>query len=193
MPAWYAVHTKPRKEPLVADALKRQGFETLFLHYGAVVKHARKTRRVIRAYFPRYVFAGVYSGQALYDINSTMGVSAVVYLGDEPLEIPLPVIEELRARGNAKGRVEFLPKERAEHRKRWPKGQSVSIVDGPFAGLLAVVALDKGHEVKVWLNLFGGKVEALLDPTGLKSDSPVRRLMDPAIVRLQRHRGKYNG
>jgi transcriptional antiterminator RfaH len=192
-PTWYAVHTKPRKEPLVNEALKRQDFETLFLHYGAVVKHARKTRRIIRAYFPRYVFVGVRLGQALYDVNSTMGVSTVVYLGDKPLEIPLPVIEELCARGNAKGRVEFMPKVQVAERARWAKGQSVSVVDGPLAGLLATVALDKGHEVRVWLEMFGGKVEALFAPEGLKSGSPVRGSMDPAIVRLQRYRGKYNG
>lgn len=176
-PIWYAVHTNARKEPLVNQYLQRQSFDTLFLHYGVVVKHARRTRRVIRSYFTRYVFVGVYEGQALYDINRTPGVSTVVYLGDKPLEIPVPVIEELRARGDSAGRVQFLPKERAEHRKRWQKGQSVCVVDGPLAGLFAVVALDRGHEVSVWLDMFGGKVEALFSPEGLESGSPERRFI----------------
>ena len=171
-PAWYAVHTKPRKEPLVADALKHQQFDTLFLHYSTVVKHARKTRRVIRSLFARYVFVGVYPGQALYDINSTMGVSTVVYLGDKPLEIPLPVIEELRARGNAKGWLKLPAELIAGYRRRFRQGEQVAIVDGPLAGLLAVVALDSGPAVKVWLEMFGGKVEALIDPKGLESVSP---------------------
>lgn len=155
--------------------LQRQDFDTLFLHYSTVVKHARRTRRVICSYFTRYVFVGVYEGQALYDVNRTPGVSTVLYLDDKPLEIPTPVIEELRARGDASGLVRFLPKERAEHRKRWQKGQNVCVVDGPLAGLFAVVELDKGHEVSVWLSMFGGKVEALFPPEGLKSGSPERR------------------
>ena len=177
LPAWFAVHTHARKEPLVAQYLQRQGFDTLFLHYSTVVKHARRTRRVIRSYFTRYVFVGLHEGQGMYDVNRGPGVSTVVYLADKPLEIPAPVIEELRARGDARGLVRFLPKERAEHRKRWQKGQSVCVVDGPLAGLFAVVALDKGHEVKVWLEMFGGKVEALFPPEGLKSGSPERRLI----------------
>ena len=157
---------------MVNDALKRQGFDTLFLHYGKVIKHARKTRRVIRSLFARYVFVGVVPGQPLYDINSTIGVSTIVYRGDKPLEIPLPVIEELRARGDAKGRCKLPPELIAGYRKRFREGEQVSITDGPLAGLFAVVALDKGHEVRVWLEMFGGKVEALMDPKGLESGSP---------------------
>ena len=71
-PTWFAVHTKPLKEPLVNDALRRQGFETLFLHYFKVIKHARVTRRVKRSLFPRYVFVGIVPGQAMWDINTTL-------------------------------------------------------------------------------------------------------------------------
>jgi transcriptional antiterminator RfaH len=177
-PTWYAVHTKPLKEPMVNDALKRQGFDTLFLHYGKVIKHARKTRRVIRSLFARYVFVGAVPGQALYDINSTIGVSTIVYLGDKPLKIPLPVIEELRARGNAKGRCKLPPELIEGYRRQFRLGEQVSVIDGPLAGLLAVISLDKGHEVRVWLDLFGGKVSALFAPEGLKSVSPVGGLVE---------------
>ncbi len=182
---YYAVHTHARKEPMVDQLLRRQDFDTLFLHYSAVVKHARKTRRVIRSYFVRYIFVGVLPGQAMYDINRTPGVSTVVYLADKPLEIPAPVIEELRARGDDNGLVRFLPKESVEQRQRWRPGQSVCVTDGPLAGLFAVVSLDKGHEVRVWLEMFGGKVEALFAPTGLKSGSPERRFIQ--VSARQRH------
>ena len=171
-PTWYAVHTNARKEPLVDRLLKRQGFDTLFLHFTAVVKHAKKTHQVIRPYFNRYIFAGVNSGQALWDINHTIGVSTIVYRGDEPLKIPAPVIEELRARGNTKGLVKLAPEQIAGYRKRFRQGEQVRISDGPLAGLLAVVALDKGHEVRVWLEMFKGRVEAALQPEAL---SPARR------------------
>ena len=171
---WYAVHTNARKEALVDRLLKRQGFDTLFLHSTKVTKHAKQSRRIIRPYFNRYVFAGACPGQPLYDINRTIGVSTIVYRGDKPLEVPAPVIEELRARGDAKGRVKYVPREHAEYRRRWIEGEQVCITDGPLAGLLAVVVLDKGHEVQVWLDGFGRTVDAFLDPLGLRGAPPER-------------------
>ena len=171
-PAWYAVHTNARKEPLVDRLLKHQGFDTLFLHFTNIVKHAGRSSQVIRPYFNRYLFAGVMNGQSLWDINHTMGVSTIVYLGDKPLEIPTPVIEELRARGNRKGLVKLAPEQVAGYRKRFRQGEQVRISDGPLAGLFAVVELDKGHEVRVWVSMFKGRVEAALQPEAL---SPAQR------------------
>ncbi len=162
--------------------LAHKGYDVLFLHYFGLVRHARRVRRKVMPYFARYVFAGVDDALTIHGINRVMGVSSVVCLGDDPLEIPLPVIEELRARGDEKGKVHFLPKDRPGQRaERWRAGQTVCVIDGPLAGLLAVVALDirtpsQGNEVRVWLDGFGGKVDALLDPVGLKIVSPERGL-----------------
>lgn len=173
--AWYAVHTNARKETFVDRLLRYQGFETLFLYVTDIVKHAGRSSQVIRPYFNRYVFAGVSNGQSLWDINHTIGVSTIVYLGDKPLEIPTAVIEELRARGTKTKNgvlVKLAPEQVAGHRKRFRQGQQVLIADGPLAGLFAVVALDKGHEVQVWLKMFKRRVELALQPETLK---PTRR------------------
>ena len=165
--SWYAVHTKPQKEGLVATFLKWQGFEVLYLHYPAVVKHARRTKTVLRAYFPRYVFAAVGDDQSVFDINNTIGVSTVVYCGDNPLEIPLPVIEELRLRADKHGRLNLSPKETGEQRKRFRRGQKVRITEGILEGLKAIIEVDSGHQVKVWLSLFKGEVPVVLQPEAL--------------------------
>ncbi len=60
-PAWYAVHTNARKEPLVDRLLKHQGFDTLFLHFTNIVKHAGRSSQVIRPYFNRYLFTYGYT------------------------------------------------------------------------------------------------------------------------------------
>lgn len=174
---WYAVLTKARKEGLVHRLLHRQGFETLYLHYVGTVKHARKTWKVLRPYFPRYIFAGIVNELTVHQINRTVGVSTVVYLADEPLEIPGPVIEELRGRGDKRGLVRLELEEGTEHRRRYHRGEQVRISGGPLEGLLAIVALDRGHEVSVWLRMFGGRVQALFAPEGLKSVSPERGLI----------------
>ena len=169
---WYAVLTKPQKEGLVSNLLAHQGFETLYLHYWTKVKHARRTRLVQRAYFPRYIFAAVDIGLTVYDINHTIGVSTVIYLGDNPLEIPTSVIEELQARGDSKGMVQFTPREVTEHRKRYRRGEMVRIDEGPLVGFIACVELDRGHQVKVWVSMFKSEVEASFEPEAL---SPARR------------------
>ena len=170
--AWYAVHTKPQKEGLVHKLLGFQGFETLYLHYPYVIKHARRTRMVMRAYFPRYVFVAVAEGQAIYDVNNTLGVSTVVYLDDEPLEIPGPVIAELRERADHKGMLKLSPKETTEVRKRYRRGQRVRITEGVLEGLEATIRLDAGHEVKVWMELFKRRVRLSFPPGAV---SPTRR------------------
>lgn len=166
---WYAVYTKARAEWLVHKGLREQGYETLYLHRRATVSHARRKIGVLRPYFPRYVFVAVGPRQSVYAVNTTIGVSTVVYAGLDPLEIPAEVIAELRARGDENGLVE----ERGpEARKRLKRGQQVRIAGGPFEGLLALVALDSGNAIRVWLDGFGGKVEAILDPSGLEPVSP---------------------
>ena len=167
MPTWFAVHTKPQKEGMVHNLLGWQGFETLYLHYPATVKHARRTRRVMRAYFPRYVFVAVGEGQEVATVNKTIGVSTVVYLGDEPLEIPGPVIDELKLRADSTGLLKVSPEETAEVRKRFRRGQRVRITEGVLEGLKATIGVDSGHEVKVWLEMFKGEVQVSLQPEAL--------------------------
>ena len=149
---WYAVFTKPQKEGLVHTLLTLQGFETLYLHYPWTIRHARKERHVLRSYFPRYIFVSVGHGQAVGDINNTIGVSTVVYQGDDPLEIPLPVIEELRLRADESGLLKVTPEETTEQRKRYRRGQKVRITEGVLEGLQAVIGLDAGHEVVIGID-----------------------------------------
>lgn len=174
-PRYYAVYTKPQKEGLVARLLKVQGFHTLYLHYSVVQRHAKQTRLVERAYFARYVFCGVANGSpTIHEVARIMGVSSLVQLTDKPLEIPLNVIEELRARGDKEGRVRHVPQEPRERRWRYKPGETVSIIQGPLIGLLAVVGVDRGAAVQVWLDGFGSAVEVLLNPSGIKSAPPAR-------------------
>ncbi len=172
MTIWYAVHTKPQRERQVTTLLHKLGLATLFLHFNDVTRHARRERRVTRAYYPRYVFAGASDPFWVPEINRTIGVSTVVYRGDKPLEVPAEVIEESRQRGDNNGLVAMTQEDAKKHRLRFRKGEQVQIMDGPLAGLFAIVALDSGPTVRVWLQMFGGKVEALFDPEGLKSGSP---------------------
>lgn len=173
---WYAVHTNSRSEWLAAKRLKEQGYEVLYLHYQDVVKHARRKIAVLKPYFPRYLFTHVDPCQSIYTINKTEGVSTVVYAADEPLQIPFSVIEELRERADKNGLVTLQPQEK-EERRRFNKGEKVRIEEGPFIGFVAAVSLDTGSKVRVFLDMFKGRVESEFFPAQV---SPVRRRMEKA-------------
>ncbi len=160
---WFAVYTNPQKEGLVAFLLGMQRFETLWLHY-MYRPHRRGGALVCRSYFPRYLFVGLEDGQALGTVNDTAGVSTVIYQGDEPLEIPQPVIDELRLRADDAGLLHLTPEETNEQRRRFRRGQRVRITEGILQGMEAVVGLDTGGEIKVMIEMFRGKVPASLDP-----------------------------
>ena len=160
---WFAVHTNTRAETTVDRQLRQTGFQTLYLHYHDIVNHARRQASIIKPYFPRYLFAQVIAPQSVGQIGRTQGVTAVVCAGDEPLQVPPSVIDELRARADHNGLVQMSGKER-EARRRWLEGQQVRIREGVFAGLLATVELDTGDQIRLWLDMFRGRVRADLRP-----------------------------
>ncbi len=111
-----------------------------------------------------------------------MGVAAVVRCKDRALEIPPSVIEELRARGNADGLVTWTGGVENE-RRRFNRGEQVNIIEGPLAGFLAIVMLDAGHQVRLWVDqMFQGEVEAVVAPDAI---APVQRSYGVATRNLR--------
>lgn len=160
---WYVVQSKPRLELLATQRLNAEGFPVFWPHYLGTISHAG-TRRigVMRPVYPRYLFVAVDDRHALYTVEKTAGVSAVVYLGAEALTIPARVIADQMARTDDSGR---LKREVAEslglvpptnHTHRFKVDDNVKIVSGPFAGLLAVVErLDSNDSLRVCVEAFG--------------------------------------
>jgi transcriptional antiterminator RfaH len=145
--------------------LKELGYESLYLHFLGLVRHARRQIAVLKPYFPRYLFIGIEPGQSLGPVTRTIGVASIVHSGDEPLEIPEAVIAELRSRGNAAG---LIGPEKVRKRAVLARGSQVRILQGPLEGFLATVALDDGAQIKVWLSLFGRHTTARLLSQGVE-------------------------
>lgn len=161
---WHAVHTNARAEWLAKSRLEEQAYAVFYPHFLGTVRHARKVIGVIKPYFPRYLFVGVRPDQSLYAVNKTMGVSTVVYIGDVPLEVPGPVMAELRSRGDEDGRVAM---EEGRRKARPAVGSRVSLA-GPLEGFVAQVAeIDGGDHVRVWVQMFGRLVEARVSDADL--------------------------
>lgn len=167
---WYVAMTLARAEAMAEHHLRQAGYQTLYLHYAATVRHARREKRVLRPYLPRYVLFGTDGEQGLYAAARAVGVSSIVGTGAGPLEVPDRVVVELRSRGDESGLVDAQVID--DGRRRFAVGSQVRIAGGPLQGFLAEVAIDGGKEVRVWIQMFGGRVEAEFGPTALEPVSP---------------------
>jgi tetratricopeptide (TPR) repeat protein len=100
--------------------------------------------------------------------------SAIVGTAAGPLEIPGRVVDELRSRGDERGRVQTG----TAHRQLLEPGTSVRMRSGALAGLLGVVRLDEGPVVRVWVqSLFRGGAGVIVAPSELEVQSPSGRLV----------------
>src|SRR4051812_20079947 len=96
-PEWKLVYTKAHCETWSEANLRNQGFSVLLPRVRA--------RAGFAPLFPRYLFVGHEHGRDVRPLRNTRGVLYVVSLGDVPVRVPAQVIEEVRARMDAKGVV----------------------------------------------------------------------------------------
>lgn len=150
-PSWYVVYTKPREEIRAEVNLDNQGYE---VYLPRVLRHRRRRGNVIdvvEPLFPRYMFVRLTIGcDNLMSLRSTRGVSSLVSFGNTPASVPDKFVLVLR-RSEDPGKGYFECEDKA-----FDKGTTVSVVDGPFAGIQAKVHSDMGGEdVTLLVSLFG--------------------------------------
>ncbi len=155
---WYVVHTQPNRETRALINLQRQGFTAYLPKFQRVRRHARKTETVSRPLFPRYLFVQLdLTREAWRSIHSTFGVSQLLSKGEEPVPVPIGVVEEIHAREGSDGFVTLgLP-------PGVGPGSQIRLIDGIFAeskGVLDRVA--DQYRVSVLLQLLGREVRVFV-------------------------------
>ena len=155
---WSVVQTQVNAEAKAVANLGRQGFSTYFPRYLKRRSHARKVETVPRPLFPRYVVVGIdVASQRWRAIQSTLGVSHLVCVGDRPAAVEPRVIDALKAREDEAGFITLA------RRPAFSPGDTVRIVEGAFVDSLALVEdVSDHHRVAVLLNLLGRKVRVLV-------------------------------
>ena len=166
---WYAAFTLARAEAIAEHHLREVGYATLYLHYAATIRHARRSGAVLRPYFPRYVFVEAGANQGLYGAAKACGVSEMVGFGGSAIEIPARVMAELHRRADHTGR---LPEDDPQVAHLHRAGSTVRIVAGAFEGFLATVRVDSGREVRLWIEIFGRLTEAKIPSGDVETASP---------------------
>ena len=157
---WHVVQTHVNGETRAALNLLRQGYEIYLPRYLKRRRHARKIDFVARPFFPGYLFVTVdMAVQRWRSIQSTVGVSHLVTVGNEPAVLPEGIVAALKAREDAKGFVRM-----AASRKFVP-GDKVRVLAGVFkdsAGIFDGVA--ENDRISILLEMLGGKIRVHLDP-----------------------------
>ncbi len=148
---WALVHAKAHQEAVAERNLARQGFRCFLPKRLRAVRHARRERHELRAYFPSYLFVRIDPDATQWrPINSTIGVLRLVTNGVAPMRAPEGFVESLAAHTDAAGLVQLKPRLR--------RGQRVRVARGPFLDQLGVIdELSDPDRVRVLLDMMTSK------------------------------------
>jgi transcriptional antiterminator NusG len=163
---WYVIHTYSGYENKVKTNLEHRIstmdvadriFQVVIPMEGEVEVKDGQRRTVQRKVFPGYVMVDMkLDDQSWYVVRNTPGVTGFVGSGNKP--IPL---EESEVRKILKQMTAEAPRVKIA----FEKGQSVRIIDGPFADFIGVVdeiLQDKG-KIRVMVSFFGRETPIELD------------------------------
>jgi transcriptional antiterminator RfaH len=136
---WYVIHTKPRQESRALLNLVQQEFECYMPQ--RLVQQLKKGTLAVKEepLFPRYFFIRLQThstGKSWAPIRSTLGVSRLLTFGTEPARVDDRLIDYLRL---TEARQYQTPEQ------LYKNGDTVEIVDGPFAGIQALYQMADGE------------------------------------------------
>lgn len=159
---WYLVHSKPRHENMALDHLVRQGYEAWLPMIKSLAKTRRSSRQgpefVFVPLFPRYVFfRPAHPDQSIAPARSTQGVTRLVTFGVHPATLSHEHMRELALW------VQSQHQQDAVTLANIRTGDSVQILQGPLAGLDALVTMTEKDRITVLLNLLGKDHPITLD------------------------------
>jgi transcriptional antiterminator RfaH len=146
---WYCIHTRPKKEELVADYCHSMlGLETYYPKLREY-KTIRRVRRLVTSpLFPRYLFCKFDASACYRAVRYAPEAIDVVHSGSFPAIVGPGLIEELKNwAGDGVDVVSLRPSLRV--------GDRVEITDGPMRGLSAVIlqASDDRDRVAILLSI----------------------------------------
>lgn len=150
---WIAVNTHAHREHIALENLVRQQFEAYCPMMRRRVRHARRSRDVLRPLFPGYLFARMnMERQRWRPILSTFGVRTLVRCGDQLSFVDSEFIESLKAR-EVGGAIARPP-------EPYRPGQQIRMRGGPFDGLVAtIIQMDEKDRLLVLMELLKQRVK----------------------------------
>lgn len=152
--AWYCLQTLPKKERIAATLARREaGVEALAPQLSYIKKTRRGKVRFTEALFPGYIFVHCDLVVSLRHLLSLQGIRTLVRYGERVPSIEADWIEELRA-GLIEDTVHVAEPDLQD-------GDSVTVMEGPFRSLQAIVSGQIGPDqrVQLLLEFLGRQIE----------------------------------
>jgi transcriptional antiterminator RfaH len=145
-PGWFALRAKPRRENFAVTNVNALGVETLLPRVKVERLIRGAARMAAKPLFSGYFFARFCPEHAFESVKHSRGVLQVVSSGRMPIPVPDNVIGEIQDRVQADGFIKIW-------RQSLKPGDQVSILDGPFEGIMGRVEreLDDGRRVAILL------------------------------------------
>ena len=154
---WFLVFTKAKEEKRAKENLENQGFE-IFLPMIAYENKNQSKSISFEAIFPHYLFIKInFDEDNWISINSTKGVSHLIYFGGKPAAVADETIQMIKAKVDENGI--FYPK---KIRREYKKGEKLIIKKGQLAGIEAIF-LSRSSEKRVRLLLTFLKTTVIAD------------------------------
>lgn len=150
---WGVVHAHLHREHVAIEHLARQEFETYCPMIMRQVRHARRTRDVLRPLFPGYLFVRIDPDRRRWrSILSTRGVRALMRCGERPGFVEDAFVGCLKAREHNG----VIVRPAAPYRV----GQQIHICSGAFSGLVAtIVEMPEKERLVVLMNLLSHSIK----------------------------------
>lgn len=148
---WIIVQVKRNATRLAVRNLERQGVETFVPEIEKTIKKNNKFLNKKSCVFPGYIFVGFsHENFNWIKINSTYGVSKILFFNNKPAKIPYDLIVALKKRYEANINPAF--------NAGLQKGDLIKFDKGPFADLIAEVEkIEENSRIWVLFEVLGGK------------------------------------
>jgi transcriptional antiterminator RfaH len=153
------IQTKPRQEAIAEGNLLRQSFEI----YLPVIKEKKRRRgkwtELVLPLFPGYLFVRLdLNSDNIAPIRSTHGVTSLIKFGELIRPVPDRFIQELQDSADPTTGLH------QGHRSPFKKGDEVTVLAGPLAGVRGVFQATSGSErVSILLEMLGRPNTILLN------------------------------
>jgi transcriptional antiterminator RfaH len=157
MKQWHVVYTKSRQESVAECNLQRQSFETYLPWISQARRQRGRWKEIVEPMFPRYLFIRLDLTQDNFSpIRSSKGVVGLVRFGDEVPIVPDQLVDALKRSADPQSGLH-----KGSGRPLFKKGDTVTILEGPFAGLKGIFQAAKGDDRVILLLEMLGRLSLL--------------------------------
>jgi transcriptional antiterminator RfaH len=150
---WFILQFKSNSHHLAEKNLNRQGFETFLPLHDTTSRKLSRFINTSKPLFPGYMFIKFDRTESeWHKINSTYGVSRLITFNSILKSIPTIFVDHLMKQYDLSGK--FIPV------KKLKKGDTVTVLKGPFANFIATVEKYEADQ-RIWIlmDLMGRKTK----------------------------------